>query len=53
MSVECFWNELQSFGAGGGVEAAVPCGEEEIVLGEHKGASQVQCIQTAQFALDR
>lgn len=33
-SVERFWNELESFGAGGCVEAVVPGGEEQVVLGE-------------------
>lgn len=51
-SVERFWNQPKSLGAGGCVEAMVPGDQEKIVLGEHQGGGEVQGVQAAQLALD-
>jgi hypothetical protein len=53
ISVKLSWGERQSFGCGCGVEAAVPGGEDEVVLGEHAGGGEVQGVHAAQFAGDR
>ncbi len=40
-SVELFWNDRESFGSGGGVEATVPGGERQTVAGECEGGREV------------